>query len=86
MNIALERTLKLKFKTMGSSSPSILTKKILFCPAIGGGAWAPLSTPVVVTRFPFGSFHVGGGGGGAAVVTATGHSRRHDAVLYEEQA
>ena len=27
--------------------PSILTKKILFCPAIGGGGWAPLSTPVV---------------------------------------
>ena len=27
-------------------SPSILTKKILFCPAIGGGAAIDISTPV----------------------------------------
>ena len=36
----LERTLKLKFKTTGSSSPSVLTINF-FGPAIGG-AWAPL--------------------------------------------
>ena len=41
VNIALERTLKLKFKTTGFSSLSILTKKNLFCPAIGGLAPGP---------------------------------------------
>jgi len=42
--MALERTLKLKFKTTGSSSPSILTKKIL---ARQLGAWATCPPPLV---------------------------------------
>ena len=39
VNIALERTLKLKLKTMGSSTCKkslYFNKTILFCPAIGG--------------------------------------------------
>jgi len=56
--MALERTLKLKFKTTGSSSPFILTKK-KFCPAIGGAwaPWAPLSTPVLRGKFALASRH-----------------------------
>ena len=32
--------------TLKLESASILAKKNLFLPAIGGGGWAPLSTPV----------------------------------------
>jgi len=44
VNIALERTLKLKFKTTVSSSPSILTKKFFSARQLGEGL-APLGPP-----------------------------------------
>jgi len=44
MNVALERTLKLKFKTTGSSSPSILTKFFFSVRQLGGGL-GPLGPP-----------------------------------------
>jgi len=44
VNIALERTLKVQFKTTDSSSPSILTKNS-FLPGNWGGGLGPLGPP-----------------------------------------